>query len=84
MKANETFNSKRKREQAEIEEMVNKCDEELDKLRFIELKKNIVGEFIALGQCKTDLQKALLVENLKKQVRIPSDAKNGLKITNSP
>lgn len=66
MQNSETHITKRKKEEKEIEGLMDLCDDQMEKLRFLKIKKNLIEEFIKLSQCKTDLQKALQLENIKK------------------
>lgn len=62
----ETFATRRKKEADEIEDLMELCDDQMEKLRFLKLKKELVKEFIKLQHCKTDLQQALQLDNIKK------------------
>lgn len=67
--ADETFATKRENEDNDIEQLVDVCDDLMEKLRFLKLKKQLVNEFIKLQNSKTDLQKALQLENIKKYLK---------------
>ena len=69
MKSKESFITKENRERREISELINQCDDQLEKLRFLEVKRDLLGHFQELRACKTDLQKALQLDAIKKYVR---------------